>query len=138
MKKKTIELLMIVSLVAVGAIYPQEVQVTDTGSFSGLINGKEFTAPIRFGESDNSVSIATGNESFTLTLNWKKISSLGEIKTGTYKLPAKDDNPTILYLDNNAGMPSIVTDGVLNITENDGDVLKGTLQFTASGGGIPS
>lgn len=137
MKKKTLELLIAISMIAITAIYPQEVKVTDAGSFSGSINGKEFTAPIRFGESDNTVSIATGNENFTLTLNWEKISSLSEIKTGTYKLPATDNNPTILYLDNNAGMPSIVTNGKLSITENNEQVLIGTLEFTAATGGIP-
>jgi hypothetical protein len=34
-------------------------------------------------------------------------------------------------------MPSIITDGALTITENNDKVLKGTLEFTASAGGVP-
>ena len=118
-------------------IYSQEVSVTDAGSFTASLNGKEITNPIRFGESDKIVSIATGDETFTLTVNFNDIGSISEIKVGTTKFPAKDNSVTVLYLDNKMEMPSIITDGALTITENNDKVLKGNLEFTASAGGVP-
>ena len=112
------------------------VEVTDAGSFQGSINGNDFNNMIRFGEAENMVSIATGDESFTLTINCKSVSTISEIKTGIYKLPS-DKNVTVLYLDNNAALPCIITNGTLNITQNDEYLLKGTLEFTAAMGGIP-
>jgi hypothetical protein len=118
-------------------IFPQQVEVKDAGSFSGSLNGKEFNNPIRFGESDEIVSIATGDETFTLTLNFNDIASISQIKTGTVKLPAKDNSVTVMYVDNNMGMPSIITDGTLTIMENNDKVLRGKLEFIASAGGVP-
>jgi len=112
------------------------VKVTDAGTFSGNLNGEEFSNMIRYSEAEDLVTIATGDESFTLTINCEGISSLSEIKTSTYKLPGSKE-VTVIFLDNTLGMPSMVTSGNFTVTENDGKVVKGTIEFTASTGGIP-
>lgn len=112
------------------------VEVTDAGKFEGNLNGKEFSNPIRYGEAEDLVSIATGDENFTLTINCQGVSKISEIKTGTYKLPS-DENIKVLYLDNKAAVPCIISSGTLTITKNDSKELKGTLEFTAAMGGIP-
>jgi len=136
-------LLILISAVFISAatiVFPQNemegVKVTDAGNFSGNINGKEFSNMIRYGEAADLVTIATGDESFTLTINCEGINSISEIKTGTYKLPGSKE-VTVIFLDNTIGMPSMVTSGNFTITENDGKVVKGTIEFTASAGGIP-
>jgi hypothetical protein len=111
------------------------VEVTDAGTFEGTINGKTFSGLIRYGKSKDLITIATGNKNFTLTINCKGISTISELKTGTYKLPS-DKNITVLFVDNNAAAPCMVTEGTLNITENS-ERLKGSLSFTAAMGGIP-
>lgn len=136
MIKQSFLLPIFILLISVSSeIHSQEVNVTDAGSFSGTLNGKEFKNMIRFGESDKIVSLATGDESFTLTINFKDITSISEIKTGTVNLP--DNSVTVLYIDSNMGMPSIITGGSLSITENSDNILKGKLEFTASAGGVP-
>lgn len=126
-------------LIMIAYSFPQKmdgVKVTDAGTFEGKINGKEFSNPIRYGESEDLLTIATGNQNFTLTINWKGVSSLKEIKSGSVTIPDKNNSVTVIYLDNNAGMPSIVTSGTITI-KNDEKEFSGTLVFTASTGGIP-
>jgi hypothetical protein len=115
----------------------QEVEVKDAGKFSGSINGKEFQNMIRYGKSEGLFTIATGDESFTLTINWRGVNFPAEIKPGTKKLPVNDNSVTVSYLDNKMEMPFIISGGNLTVTESDGKMLKGTLEFTAAGGGIP-
>lgn len=112
------------------------VEVTDAGTFEGRINGTEFNNPIRFSEAEDLVSIVTGDKNFTLTINCPDISKISEIKTGTYKLPS-GENIKVLYLDNKAAVPCIITSGTLTITKNNDKELTGTLEFTAAAGGIP-
>jgi len=129
----------ILILIFAASIFPQKmdgVEVTDAGTFEGRINNKEFNNPIRYGEAEDLVSIATGDESFTLTINCQGISKISELKTGTFKLPS-DESIKVLYLDNNAAVPCIITSGTLSITKNDSEELTGTLEFTAAMGGIP-
>jgi hypothetical protein len=130
----------IVFLLVFGAYaFPQKmdgVEVTDAGTFEGNINGKEFNNPIRYGEAEDLVSIAAGDENFTLTINCSGVSKISDLKSGTYKLPS-DENIKVLYLDNNAAIPCIISGGTLTITKNDSKELKGTLEFTAAMGGIP-
>lgn len=141
--KNSFSILVLIAAVFISAaelILPQHemegVKVTDAGTFSGTLNGKEFSNMIRYGEAENLVTIATGDESFTLTINCEGISSVSQLKPGTYKLPGSDE-VTITFLDNTLGMPSMVTSGTFTINENDEKVVKGTLEFTASTGGIP-
>lgn len=112
------------------------VKVTDAGTFSGEINGKEFSNPIRYSESEEIVAIATGDESFTLTINCEGISSISQLKPGTYKLPTGND-VTVIFLDHENAMPSLVSKGSFTVTENSENVIKGKIEFTASAGGIP-
>ena len=136
----------ILTLVAVIIIFMTEtifsqyemegVKVTDAGTFKGELNGKKFQTSIRYSEAKDLVAMATGDESFTLTINYSGISSLSEMKPGTYDLPESKD-VKVIFLDNTLGMPSVVSSGKFTITENNGKVVKGTLDFTASAGGIP-
>lgn len=132
-------LVLILSAIFIHSAFPQKmdgVEVTDAGTFEGRINGREFKNIIRYGEAENLVTISTGDKSFTLTINCQGVSKISEIKAGTYKLPS-DENIKVLYLDNNAAVPCIITNGTLTITKNDGKELTGTLEFTAAVGGIP-
>ena len=137
---KKILFIVFLLLLMIGAKnFPQKmdgVKVTDAGTFEGSINGKTFSDMIRYGEAEDLVTIATGDKNFTLTINCKDVSTISELKTGNYKLPS-DKNITVLFVDNNAAVPCIITEGSLNITENNYERLKGTLSFTASMGGIP-
>ena len=112
------------------------VSVKDNGTFSGKLNDEKFKNMIRYGEGNNLVTIATGDENFTLTINWEGVSSLKEISSGSVTLPDKNNSVTVIYLDNNAGMPSLVTSGTITINNNEKE-FTGTLVFTASTGGIP-
>jgi hypothetical protein len=138
---KTLLVLIVVTFISMSElILPQNemqgVKVTDAGTFSGNLNGKEFQTAIRYSEAKDLVSMATGDEGFTLTLNFERISSIGGIKTGAHKLPG-DEGITVIFLDNSLGMPSVIKNGNFTVTENDGKVVKGTLEFTALAGGIP-
>jgi hypothetical protein len=115
----------------------QQVEVRDAGKFSGSIDGKDFQNMIRYGKSEKLFTIATGDENFTLTINWNSVSSPAQIKPGATKLPAKDNSVTVLYLNNTMEMPFIISSGSITIIESSGKTLKGTLEFTAAGGGIP-
>ncbi len=112
------------------------VKVTDAGTLSGTLNGNEFSNMIRYSETENLVTIASGDESFTLTINCEGISSLSDLKAGTYKLPSSKE-VTVTILNHNNPMPAMVTSGNFAVTENDENVVKGTFEFTASVGGIP-
>lgn len=112
------------------------VKVTDAGTFSGNLNGKEFQTAIRYSEAKDLVSMATGDEGFTLTINFEGISSISGIKTGAHKLPG-DEGITVIFLDNNLGMPSVIKNGNFTVTENDEKTVKGTLEFTSLAGGVP-
>lgn len=140
MKTKVGSLTAIIILTfAIQYTYSQEmdgVKVTDAGTFSGNLNGNNFSNPIRYSEAEDLVTIATGDESFTLTINCEGISSISQLKTGTYKLPSSKE-VTVTILNHKTPMPSIVTSGIFTITDNNEKVIKGTLEFTASTGGIP-
>ncbi|MCW8812233.1 MAG: hypothetical protein OQK65_01765 [Chlorobium sp.] len=114
----------------------QGVKVTDAGTFNGNLNGKEFKTMIRYSEAKDLVAVATGDEGFTLTINYEGISSISQMKPGTYDLP-ESKSVKVIFLNNTLGMPSVVTSGKFIVTENDGKVVKGTLEFKASAGGIP-
>lgn len=122
------------------SFYPQNemdgVKVTDTGTFSGEINGEEFSNPIRYSEAADLVTIATGDESFTLTINCEGISSISQLQPRTYELPSSEE-VTVTFLDHNNPMPSLVSKGSFTVKENSEKVLKGTIEFTASAGGVP-
>jgi hypothetical protein len=140
-KRKIILELIVLSLIsAPGLIIAQQemdgVKVTDAGTFSGNLNGKNFNNPIRYSEAEDLVTITTGDEGFTLTINCEGISSISQLKTGAYKLPSSEE-VTVTILDHNNPMPSMVTSGNFTISENDEKVIKGSLEFTASAGGIP-
>lgn len=133
-------LLIFLFLCASELFFPQNemdgVKVTDAGTFSGEINGEEFSNPIRYSEAADLVTIATGDESFTLTINCEGISSISQLQPGTYKLPSSEE-VTVTFLDHNNPMPSLVSKGSFTVKENSEKVLKGTIEFTASAGGIP-
>ena len=131
-----ISAIMIIILLNAFSFAQESVTVKDAGTFSGKLNGTEFQNMIRYGEGKDLVTIATGDENFTLTINWEGVSSLQEIKPGSITLPDKNNYVTVTYLDNNAGMPSIVTSGTITINNNEKE-FSGTLVFTASAGGIP-
>lgn len=128
--------IIIITLFNVLSFAQESVTVKDAGIFFGKLNGTEFQNMIRFGEGKDLVTIATGDENFTLTINWEGVSSLKEINSGSVTLPDKNNSVSVIYLDNNVGMPSIVTSGTITI-KNDEKEFSGTLVFTASAGGIP-
>jgi len=127
---------MIVVLFTALSFAQEGVTVKDAGTFSGKLKGEEFHNMIRYGEGKNLVTIATGDKNFTLTINWEGVSALKEIKSQSINLPDKNNSVKVIYLDNNAGMPSVVTSGTITINNNEKD-FSGTLVFTASMGGIP-
>lgn len=133
-------LLIFLFLCASESFFPQNemdgVKVTDAGTFTGEINGVKFSDPIRYSESSEIVTIATGDESFTLTINCKGISSISQLQSGTHKLPSSEE-VTIAFLDHKNAIPAIVSKGNFVVTENSEKILKGTIEFTASAGGIP-
>lgn len=142
MKSKNLSsfLLIFLFLCAAKSFFPQNemdgVKVADAGTFSGEINGEEFSNPIRYSEAADLVTIATGDENFTLTINCQGISSISQLQPGAYKLPSSEE-VIVTFLNHKNPMPSLVIKGSFTVTENSEKVLNGTIEFTASAGGIP-
>lgn len=116
--------------VVVRDVYQQGVVVISAGKFRGELNGVKFENTISYGKVGNLFTIATEGENFNLTINWQGINSAEEIKREIKKLPTADNSLRVIYIDNKIGMPIIIK-SILNITENNGKILKGTLEFTA-------
>jgi len=111
--------------------FSQQADILNSGSFRGELNGKKFENPIRYGTSENLFTIVTVNENFVLTINWRNISSISDIKKGITKLPIDDNSVIISFIDKKMGFPLIVTGGLLKIYQKDSRGLNGTLDFTA-------
>lgn len=72
-----------------------------------------------------------------IKLLWDNISSPADIKTGTTLLKGysgESSNITVMWADI-ANVPYVIKNGTINVTENSGGIIKGTLEMTVELGG---
>ncbi|HVO74265.1 MAG TPA: hypothetical protein VMT35_09610 [Ignavibacteriaceae bacterium] len=122
-------LLIFLLSVCLKPVFSQHLDILNTGSFKGELNGQRFDTGIRFGTSENLFVIEASDDDFVLIIIWRDIGSIDEIKKQFIKLPAEDDRVSVTFIEKNTNF--IITGGLLHIYRKDSQGLNGTIEFTA-------